>query len=545
MRKPAVLQSILVCAALCAATAPALSQEHSHDHVESIPLELLQRPVPLRTGIGPMHDPVTTQSKDAQAYYDQGISYLHSYVWIEAARSFNQALRLDPKLAMAYLGLSYAYSGLNSASAAVDATRKARGFSDGLPGREDVRISIREKELAAMVEASKPELLGKYRAALDNALSQYPDDVELWLLRGNAEETSAAGRGQRGGQSSIRFYQKALDLSKDNFAAHHYLTHSYENIGRIEDALKEGETYARLAPVIPHAHHMYGHDLRRVGRMDEAIREFQTAYDLETEYYRTEGVPAQFDWHHQHNLDLLSTSYQYVGQMKTAERLMRESFSTPSTQASLDFNKKELPLFLLDRGRASEALEVATALADDKSGAVSAIGHIMASHALMALGRLPQASEHAKTALSLVQGSRDAAALLGPYLQILQGEFNLRTAQIEKGRATLKAVESQICSEQGPDAWSQALFALERIARLAREAGDWELAEFTALQMEQHDPYYAGTHYSLAVVARHKHNAPATAREFALTLKYWNNADQDLPELAEARAALASSVAKD
>jgi tetratricopeptide (TPR) repeat protein len=503
-------------------------------------MELLERPLPLRSGIGSFHDPITTESKQAQAYYDQGVCYLHSYVWIEAARSFNEAIRLDPRLAMGYLGLSYAYSGLNATSAAIENAAKTRSLSQGLSGPELARISIREKQLAAMADPANPELLRAYRAALDDALSRSPRDAQLWLLRGNAEEASAAGNGQHGGESSIRFYQQALEVSKDNFAAHHYLTHSFENTGQIEAALKEGAAYARLAPAIPHAHHMYGHDLRRVGRMDEAIREFREAYDLETEYYKKEGVLAEFDWHHQHNLDLLSTSHQYLGQMKTAEHLMRESFSTPSTQASLDFNKKELPLFLLDRGRAREALDTAMVLAGDKSEAVSAIGHIMASHALMALGRMPEASEQAKMALSSAQGSQQLAALLAPYLQTLQGEFYLRTGQGEKGRSILKSVEKQIRSEPGPDAWSQALFALERIARFAREAGDWELAEYTARQMEQHDPYYAGTHYALALVAEHKLDRTAAAKEFTLVLKYWQSADNDLPELAEARAKLAA-----
>ena len=63
----------------------------------------------MRAGIGSAHDPVATASPQAQAFYDQGLAYLHSYVWLEAARSFNQALRLDPKLALAHAGLPIAY----------------------------------------------------------------------------------------------------------------------------------------------------------------------------------------------------------------------------------------------------------------------------------------------------------------------------------------------------------------------------------------------------------------------------------------------------
>ena len=64
-------------------------------------VDVATRPVPLRTGIGSAHDAVKTASAEAQKFYDQGFAYLHSYVWLEAARSFNQALRIDPNLAMA------------------------------------------------------------------------------------------------------------------------------------------------------------------------------------------------------------------------------------------------------------------------------------------------------------------------------------------------------------------------------------------------------------------------------------------------------------
>src|SRR5689334_3830375 len=89
----------------------AQADEHAnHAIIGWIPQEILSRPVALRPGIGIYHEKVTTSSELAQRFYDQGVAYLHSYVWIEAARSFQQALRSDPQMAMAYLGLSYAYS---------------------------------------------------------------------------------------------------------------------------------------------------------------------------------------------------------------------------------------------------------------------------------------------------------------------------------------------------------------------------------------------------------------------------------------------------
>src|SRR5206468_7995368 len=114
-----------------------------------------------------------------------------------------------------------------------------------------------------------------YRAALDAALAKYPDDEELWLARGQAESEDPEERGQGSAAGSIRFYEKALALAPAHFAAQHYLTHAYENSGRIQEALTRGATYAKMAPGVPHARHMLGHNLRRVGRIGEAIGEFR------------------------------------------------------------------------------------------------------------------------------------------------------------------------------------------------------------------------------------------------------------------------------
>ncbi len=48
----------------------------------------------------------------AAACYDQGVAYLASFEWLLAARSFNEALRHDPNLALAELGLARAHLGL-------------------------------------------------------------------------------------------------------------------------------------------------------------------------------------------------------------------------------------------------------------------------------------------------------------------------------------------------------------------------------------------------------------------------------------------------
>ena len=200
-----------------------------------------------------------------------------------------------------------------------------------------------------------------YKQAIDKALVADFDDVELWLIRGNAEEPTAAGRGQRGFAASVAFYLQALKVAPGNGAANHYLTHSFENLNRVDDALKHGEVYASLAPAVPHAHHMWGHDLRRVGRLDEAIAAFSRTDELEKAYYLQEKIPAGLDWHHVHNLDLLATSYEHKGQMRRAEKLLREAASIPPVTEYQSFNQKSLTVFLLGRQRWKEALATSEA----------------------------------------------------------------------------------------------------------------------------------------------------------------------------------------
>lgn len=513
--------------------------EHSNHAPPSIPLELLQRPVVLRSGAGSVHEAVTTSSKEAQAFYDQGLTYLHSYVWIEAARSFYQALRYDSKLALAYVGLSRAFSGLGISGAARAAVDQALAVEGSASSRERRRIELRVRQLDAIANPFDSTKFADYKRAIDDALSIDPGDVELWSLRGNAEEANAAGHGLHGGESSIPFYQKALKLSPDHLAAHHYLIHSFENIGKIDQALKHAEAYVRLAPALPHAHHMYGHDLRRVGRIEDAITQFEKADELESEYYKSENVPPEFDWHHEHNIDLLATSYQYQGRMKRAEELMKRAFSVPSIQDTLEFNKKQWPAFLLLRGRAEEALAASKDLIKSRWDIVRSIGHVMSSHALLALNRTAEAGDEANAALKEVQGSASRSQFVAPYVEALQGEFLLRSGKAERGRGLLREVERKLRLEKGPDEWVQTLFKLEGIAHAAREAGDWQLAEYTARQMLEHDPNYGGTHYALALVAEHNADSAAALKELALAQKFWQTADPDLPELLAVRAKLA------
>ena len=192
--------------------------------------------------------------------------------------------------------------------AAQEAQARATALEDKVTDRERRWIRARSLQLEALADLENAKKRLGYVAALDAALEYDAADAELWALRGNVEEVNlgAAGRGQRGTFSSIVFYEEALRRTPGHFPAHHYLIHSYENIGKFDEALKHGEAYAAAAPDVPHALHMYGHDLMKVGRIEDAIDIFLRARKLEHDYYDAEKIQRDYDWHHSHNTALLA-----------------------------------------------------------------------------------------------------------------------------------------------------------------------------------------------------------------------------------------------
>src|SRR5216684_5548124 len=313
----------------------------SHSELRAIPIELLQRLPARRDDIGTAHESVSTASREAQAWYDQGLAHLHSFAWIDAARAFHAALGADSRLAIAHVGLSFAFGGLGSSSAAAAELQRAHLLEASAGAHDKLRIALRAMQLSAVARPGDASVANDYRSALDRALTSYPTDIELLLLRAQAEDAPDDPSAMSAGEAAVRFYARALKAAPDYFAPHHYLAHAYENMGRIDLALEQSRVYLRLAPGVPHAHHMYGHALRRTGRPMEAIQQFQRAADIETTQFKAAGIPSEYDWHHHHNTTLLAATYRYVGQMRSAADVLRRAFDEPAPLLREELNKRE------------------------------------------------------------------------------------------------------------------------------------------------------------------------------------------------------------
>ena len=514
-----------------------LHAQHALHTIPSIPQALLERPVTIRAGVGAFHDDGGTKNAEAQRFYDQGLAYLHNFVWIEAARSFHQALRLDSQMALAHVGLSYAYIELNKTAESKQAMATAQKLATNAAEHVKRHVDARALQMAAEDAPGDPSRLAAYRKALDAATAAFPNDAEFLLRRGIAESADPADRGQGSVAGSVAYYDRVLKMSapsaaRGSWPAHHFLAHAFENSGRLKEAESAAAAYAKQNSGVPHAIHMHGHELRRLGRINEAIARFETADKLQRAYLAGEKIAPELDWHHAHNLDLLAASYQYTGQMKKAEALLKQSFNMPTNLLVQAVNKREWPAFLVARNRAAEALTAAQQLLKHPSLVVQATGHIESGFAQLAMNRPADGAASSNAALRAMRAAQGAQGLAAIELEALQGEFNLRTAQRDKGRAMMESAARKWRARPGPDAWTQSLFRLEALARTARSVGDWALAARLAQLMLEHDPNYGGTHFALGLVSHHNSGtSETTLREFALAQKAWANADKDLAEL--------------
>src|SRR5580765_5500455 len=69
---------------------------------------LLAAKEPLYDGLGGYSRKVTTDSPEAQRYFDQGLAFVHGFNHSAAIRAFQQAAELDPKCAMTHWGIALA-----------------------------------------------------------------------------------------------------------------------------------------------------------------------------------------------------------------------------------------------------------------------------------------------------------------------------------------------------------------------------------------------------------------------------------------------------
>jgi Tfp pilus assembly protein PilF len=264
---------------------------------------------------------ISTTSPECQAFFDQALGYFYSYVWMEAARSFETALQYDPQCPLAWWGLSRALERWGKKNH-TEALLKASQFQERASDREQMLILARmqEKGLAPGVgdgEARKRKAI----ATLDNLIALYDDDEEAWYYRAQL----AGGERLFGGQaSSVPFYKALLRINPLHPGANHELVHYYENSRRPALGWIYAERYIQSSPGLPHAFHMQAHLAMRIGRWAHTTDRSLHAVELERAYHKEMQVKPSEDHQYAHHLETLLRSLIHDGRFAEARAIQAE-----------------------------------------------------------------------------------------------------------------------------------------------------------------------------------------------------------------------------
>jgi len=244
-----------------------------------------QQAEPFFTGLGRIHIPLTTQSEDAQKYFDQGLALSFAFNYGAADRSFTEAAVRDPNCALCYWG-SALVLGPNINDYPMDPGNLARArVLAAQAKRLAAATSPKEQALAAaLVERYGPEAStydpGIRDVAYANAMrpiaARFPDDANVLALAAEAQMDVHPwafwldGTAQPWTPEIVATIEKALAVDAENIGAIHLYIHAIEQSQDVNRVVKYADRLADLAPTAGHLVHMPAHIYIQVGRYHDA-----------------------------------------------------------------------------------------------------------------------------------------------------------------------------------------------------------------------------------------------------------------------------------
>ena len=390
-----------------------------------------QRTAPLLEGLGDHHFPVTTSSKEAQRYFDQGLVLAYAFNHKEAERSFREAARLDPQCAMAWWGVGLVLGPhVNAAMKPEDAPKaweavtKAKELAPKASAKERDYIAALSTRYAQEAPADRAKLDLAYANAMRDLSKKYPDDVDAATLFAEAIMDTMPwnywlpeGRHQPLTPELLATLEAVLAKAPQHPGANHLYIHAVEAGPTPQKGLPAADRLRDVAPGAGHLVHMPAHIYLRLGMYQQASRANEEAIEADQAYLASCGkqgfYPAMY---YPHNIHFLWYSSGMEGRSAESLRRAREAAQYNSSRCckDVDISQRPLPLLALSRfGRWNEVLSEPPADKDHTFDQV--IWQYARGIAFTHTGQLDQAIA-AKRELDRLATSDEAKKLDSPYL---------------------------------------------------------------------------------------------------------------------------------
>jgi tetratricopeptide (TPR) repeat protein len=443
---------------------------------------------------------VSTTSPECQAFFDQGLAFLYSYVYMEAARSFETATRKDPECAMAWWGLSRGLEVWGRGNHP-QALKKAQDLMARASDREQMLIKARLQEKGIIKVKD-----GRAAAArtLDELIVLYDDDEEAWFNRAQAAV----------GIARIPFYKALLRINPLHPGANHELVHFYEGNRRPALGMIHAENYIKSSPGIPHAFHMQAHLATRLGRWDKTSDRSARAIVLQRAYHKEMNVKPNEDWQFVHHLEILTISLNHDGRFAEGRALQKEVKTYGYT-----FRDHWFRLALGERNW-TEALQIAAETR--KSDKV--LGSYMAALVYLNRGEPGRASPEVEVLRQAYQQNKSDRQL-EMRLWETQGRLLCQIGGADQGVKLLAKTVERTKDDYHFHSWGNGAYYMEAWGIGALEGGKLDVAEEAFQEALAHDPGSVRAALGMQVLCERQGRAEEAERFAELAHRCWRKAD--------------------
>jgi tetratricopeptide (TPR) repeat protein len=329
-------RSIVLAAALALAAAGCSSTPHAGHHAGA---PAGPAPAVLLDGLGSHHQAITTTSREAQAYFDQGLRLVYAFNHLEAERAFREAARLDPACAMCYWGIALTqgtnYNSPTDAgreTVAYGAIQQALANRGKATPREQALVEALARRHAADPKAERAPLDRAYADAMREVVRRFPDDLDAATLFADSlmnlrpwDLWEPDGRPKPGTGEIVETLERVLARSPDHPGANHLYIHAVEASPNPRRAEAAADRLRPLMPAAGHVVHMPSHIYWRVGRYDDAYRVNVAAAAADRAYIaRRPPSPEYRMGYYPHNLDFVWHAASMEGRSAETLRAARE-----------------------------------------------------------------------------------------------------------------------------------------------------------------------------------------------------------------------------
>ena len=246
-----------------------------------------RRPDLSLTAVGRQHHAIQTQNKEAQDYFDQGITLIYGFNHEEAGRAFQRAAELDSASPMPLWGIALAVGPNYNADVdvereklAYDTIQKAQKLAKHAPEVERDYVAALAARFSGDAKPDFKRLSLDYVSKMKALSEKYPDDLDaatlyaeslmdlnpwkLWTLDGKPADNT---------EEIVRVLESVLERDPNHVGANHFYIHAMEASTHPERALPSARRLETLVPQAGHLVHMPAHIFHRVGPdIEEALK---------------------------------------------------------------------------------------------------------------------------------------------------------------------------------------------------------------------------------------------------------------------------------